>query len=258
MRPPLHKLRAIVHWVVMAVVAVVCVAQTVRDLLSPAQSSTALNDAFTHLVTGFAWSFFLLFFGTAAYVTYWEGATRGWRAFGYVVALFFSVVFALPLSLFVSANIGRPMTHFQVARGNARRRAAITLRRWSLMHDAEGVMSGVAEFTSGTSGKFRLHVSAHTRPIDLHCGDFTSEEIWLAKNEEATFKWRLVCPDTRSQRGCEADLGPDCFSFSITDGPRDRYGGQEEGNGVAFDRSRKEAEGDGHLLELPLPPPTNE
>jgi hypothetical protein len=246
------------HRVVMAVVAVVCVGQTVRDLLSPAPSATSWNDVLTHIVTGFVWSFFLLFFGTSAYVTSWEGATRGWRVFGYAVALFYSVVFALPLSLFASGNIGEPITRFQVARGNARRRAAITLRRWSYAFDGAGVMSGVADITAGTSGKFRLHVSANLGPFNLDSSDFSSEEIWLTKNAEATFKWRLVCPDAHSQSGSGAELGPDSLYFSITDGPRDRYGRQEDSNGVVFDRSRKEAEGDGHILHLPLPPPTNE
>jgi hypothetical protein len=230
------------HWALLALVATLCVYLTVDELFGPAPScGDWICLDLGGVIPGIAWAFLVVFGVTSTYVSYAERLRR-LRGVAYALAVAVSIALAVPGGFVLGGAAGDAIKRFQVEHWNARLRASVALRRWSYATDAAGKIGVTAEITAGTNGHFSLRVQPDTAPSTGRCDDPKTVGLELAKGQQATLTWQLVCPSGAVPR-------IQSLTFAVFAGLRDpiRY--------VTFSRSSSAPEGNGNSLTLPLPPP---
>jgi hypothetical protein len=248
------------HWTLVAVLAAVCIAQTIYDVRSPAPrcSDWICLQGFDGLVTGYAWAYFVLAGGATTAMAYAKRWTLRRRALGYAVVFLGALPLAIPGAFVIGGIIGQPIKRAQIAGSNARLRRLLTLRRWSYRSDGAGHLVGTAEITALRAGTFHLSVTTPPALTRWRCEDSKTEGIDLGAGTQGVFHWALTCSEQSSCFACsESNTGPvpGAFRFSFDSPAQAVEELVRDERTVTFVRDVPVPESDGHVLYLPLPPP---
>jgi hypothetical protein len=249
------------HWILIGILVAIAVGTTAYELSFPAPTCRdwICLQGFDGVLSGFAWSFSLLFAGALLLLArYARGWRAHWRALAYSAAIVVCFTLAFPGAFVVGAGIGGPIKDFQIARGNARIRSLLTLLRWSYRSDPAGGVEGFAEIRAGKTGDFTLRVATETlTSAPCQCDESELYRLALRAGDKATFRFKLVCvemPERLPSKDCPTV--PSRLYFRFLGGPDKALEELErDESSLNFVPWVSSPEGDGHTLNLPLPPP---